>query len=113
EAEQAYRDTPDVEVLWDFGAGRTDDPADEDPLDPCDDDWCPGAPLYRSSSTFETWPPPSTEWRTYLGPGGTLLDDAPEEEDVQRYRYDGDGTTVAYADASGGDFIQPQLDFDW
>jgi predicted acyl esterase len=122
-AEQAYRDTPDVEVLWDFGAGRTEDPpdgwpfVDEDPdddVDPnCTVDFCPGAPLYRSSSTFETWPPPSTEWRRYLGPDGTLVEEPPATADVQRYRYDEDGTDIAYADASGGDFIRPQLDFDW
>jgi predicted acyl esterase len=122
-AEQAYRDTPDVEVLWDFGAGRTDNPPDgwpfedEDPddgIDPnCTLDFCPGAPLYRSSSTFESWPPPSTEWRRYLGPDGTLLAEPPADADVQRYRYDGEGDEIAYADASGGDFIKPQLDFDW
>ncbi|MDZ7734678.1 MAG: CocE/NonD family hydrolase [Acidimicrobiia bacterium] len=97
-AVQAYRDTPDVDVLWDFGAGRPD---------------YPGAPVPRSSSTFESWPPPADEWRMFLGPDGSLVDQAPAEEDVQRYAFDEEAPPVAYADESGADFIKPQIDADW
>jgi predicted acyl esterase len=97
-AEQGYRDTPDIEVMWDFGAGRVD---------------VPGAPVPRSSSTLDTWPPPHTEWRQYLGPDGMLVDEAPAHEDVERYDIDLAGTGVAYTDNSGSDFIKPQINANW
>lgn len=95
---QDYADSPDVDLLWDFGAGRED---------------VPGAPVPRGSTQFDSWPPPSTEWRQYFGPDGTLVDEPPAHEDVQRYRFDEEGTGVAYADASGSDFIKPQIDANW
>jgi predicted acyl esterase len=97
-AEQAYRDAPDVDLMWDFGAGHPT---------------VSGAPIPRGSSTFASWPPPSTEWRQYLAPGGSLTDTAPAVEDVQRYAFDADGTGVAYADGSGSDFIKPQINANW
>jgi hypothetical protein len=67
----------------------------------------------RGSSQFDSWPPPANEWRQYFGPNGTLVDQPPAVEDVQRYRFDEEGTGVAYADASGSDFIKPQINANW
>jgi uncharacterized protein len=43
----------------------------------------------RFEMDFASWPPPAAEARTYhLGPGGALLDDAPETSGFETYQFD-------------------------
>jgi predicted acyl esterase len=98
EALAAYEATPDVDLLWDFGAGM---------------EAVPGAPVARSSTTLESWPPPSEAWRWYLGPDGALSPTAPAEADVLRYDFDPDAGPIGYADESGSDFIKPHINANW
>ncbi len=67
EALAAWRAEPHVRVLFESGAGKSDDP---------------GAPQARFEHRFSQWPPEGTASRTlYFHPDGRLLDEAPSVAD--------------------------------
>lgn len=82
DALEAYRAQPRVRVLFDNGGAPG---------------LSPGVPVAGFEHTFGAYPVEGTEATTwYLGPDGTLTDDAPTADD------DGDGTIDAYvSDPSG------------
>lgn len=59
-----------------------------------------GAKEWRS---LETWPPPSTETRWHLQPGGALAQSAPPASEPDRYRYDPSDPTPSV----GGPLLGP------
>lgn len=51
----------------------------------------PGAQRQRFEMTFPSWPPPEAEARAfYLGPDGSLVDEAPSSEGTDRFQFDAD-----------------------
>jgi predicted acyl esterase len=115
----AYEAEPDVRVLFEVGAAPefVDNPPE---TGTCSDTGAgglplcnhPGAPVERWERTFESWPPSAAEAATlYLGPDGTLRDEAPGLRSIDRFAFDPDvGQTSYYL---GGDWLKPQIEADW
>lgn len=94
----AYESEPQVRVLFENGAGGD----------------TPGAPAARFETTFASWPPPDATARTwYLGPDGSLADDAPESEDADAYEYDAEAGDVTFFGPKGYELMPPIWDLDW
>ena len=71
----------------------------------------PGAPNQRWTRSFSSWPPAQAEARRwYLGPDGSLVDDAPTDTRVERYAFDPDVGPTDYT-VGGGDFGLPESDW--
>ena len=80
----AYEAEPQVRALFEVGASP-DFP--DHPL----------AHRQRFEMPFDAWPPPEAEARTFfLGPDGTLADEAPASVGVDRYAFDADILDVGY-----------------
>ncbi len=72
----AYESEPPVRVLYEVGAS------------PDFPDY-PMAQRQRFDMKFPAWPPPQAEARTFfLGPRGTLLDEAPADSGIDRFQFD-------------------------
>lgn len=88
---------PTVRVLFEVGAGSS----------------VPNAPIARFEHSFDSWPPPAAPRQWYLASDGTLRDEPPASEGVDRYRHDPEAGAVSYSDTDAYDFIYPEIDFDW
>jgi predicted acyl esterase len=95
----AYEAEPMVRVLFESGAGSD----------------VPGAPVSRFEVDFDEWPPPTEAATWYLGPDGTLTEGEPDESTggVDQYTHDPEAGAISYTDTSAGDFVFPQIEFDW
>jgi predicted acyl esterase len=98
EALAAFEAEPMVRVLFESGAGGD----------------VAGAPVSRFEIDFDEWPVPAEEATWYLGPEGTLTTDAPADEGgVDTYTHDPDAGALSYTSEEAGDFVYPEIDFDW
>ncbi|HYI62662.1 MAG TPA: CocE/NonD family hydrolase [Acidimicrobiales bacterium] len=106
----AYEAEPKVRVLFENGAGGD----------------VPGSPAARFEATFEEWPPPAvTPVTWYLGPDGTLVDEAPGQEGADTFTNDPEAGQLTFfneeaedpeegEEVEGGyDLLAPTWDFDW
>jgi uncharacterized protein len=96
----AYESEPVARVLFEVGEGHA----------------VAGAPVGRFEASFPAWPPPDAEpFVTYLGPGGVLLEQRPDEGQggTDTYRHDPESGEVTYARTSSWNFIYPQIEYDW
>ncbi|MCZ7536988.1 MAG: CocE/NonD family hydrolase [Acidimicrobiia bacterium] len=98
DALSAYEAEPQVRVLFENGAGGE----------------VPGAPQARFETTFDSWPPPDAEARTwYLGPDESLLANAPADEGADSYEHDAEAGDISFFGPRGYELMAPVWDFDW
>jgi predicted acyl esterase len=98
EALAAYESEARVRVLFEVGAGHR----------------VPGAPVRRFETSFDAWPPPGAEPRTwFLGAAGALTAEPPSGESVDRYQHDAAAGDVTYYSGSANDFLRPLINFTW
>ncbi len=98
EALAAYESEPQVRVLFENGAGGE----------------TPGAPEARFETTFDSWPPPGAEPRTwYLAPDEALLDAPPADEGAGSYVHDPESGDLTFFGPGGYELLAPVWDFDW
>jgi predicted acyl esterase len=75
-AQNAFESQPRVRILFDNGDGETGSP---------------GKPFAGFEEGYSTFPPPSTQARSwYLGPGDSLTDDAPVNDGIDSFAWDKD-----------------------
>ena len=98
EALTAYRADPAVRVLFERGNGGE----------------AAGAPVSVFETTYDTWPPSDIAERSfYLGTGGSLADEAPGEEGVDRYANDLESAAEDFFGDKGYELLAPTWDLDW
>jgi len=99
EMRAAYEAEPDVRVIFENGTYGT----------------VPGTPRGTFETTYETWPPPAAEPRTwYLGNQGTLNDTPQRKGGIDAYANDvDDGTKKFFAEPPGYQLLAPLWTFDW
>ena len=73
----------------------------------------PNAPVKRFEASFDSWPPPAQPRIWYLGAEGALTDAVPQQAGIDRYRHDAEAGSVSYSTSSAGDFLYPEIEFDW
>jgi predicted acyl esterase/5-hydroxyisourate hydrolase-like protein (transthyretin family) len=96
----AYEAEAAVRVLFEVGAS------------PEFVDTYPGAHKQRFAMTFPSWPPSDATARTlYFGPGGSLVDTAPTQSEVDRFAYEPEVLGTHYF--VSGDHLQPQVNNNW
>ena len=96
----AYEQEPPARVLFEVGASPDFLPAS------------PGAQRQRFAMTFPSWPPSDASARTfYLGPDGSLSEDAPATGGIDRFAFDPDVLGTRYF--VSGDWLKPQVVTDW
>ena len=94
----AYESEPTVRVLFESGGGGPE----------------PGAPASRFEASFDAWPPPSAEGRSfYLGADGTITDAAPSSSGIDSYLHDPDAGGSTFFGPSGYQLLVPLWDIDW
>ncbi len=94
----AYEAEAQVRVLFENGAGGE----------------TPGAPQARFETTFDSWPPPDAEARTwYLGPDESLLAESPADERADSYAHDAEAGDTTFFGPLGYELMAPVWDFDW
>ncbi|MCA9517478.1 MAG: CocE/NonD family hydrolase, partial [Myxococcales bacterium] len=96
----AYEAQKPVRVLFESGAGNGQ----------------PGAPVARFEASWDAWPPPDAEERVfYLGPDGTLTDDAPIAADggIDTYEHDADAGAVGFFGPRGYELMKRLWDIRW
>jgi hypothetical protein len=93
-----YEAEPPIRVLFDNGAGAAS----------------PGAPVAGFEASFGSWPPPNARTQAlYLGPGGTLLEQADPDGGVDRYRYDPAALAATNHPSDDDDFFDALPAYDW
>ena len=95
----AYEAEPDVRVIFENGSYG--------PI--------PGTPRGTFETTYEKWPPPAAEPRTwYLGNQGTLNDTPQRKGGIDAYANDvADGAKKFFAEPPGYQLLAPLWSFDW
>lgn len=93
-----YESEPEVRVIFESGAGHE----------------TPGAPLGTFEATFDSFPPPNANARTwFLGPEGRLADEASGNEEADQYRFDPGAGAETFFGPSGYELTPPLWDLDW
>lgn len=94
----AYEAEPDVRILFGMGVGHE----------------VVGAPSPLFEQTYETWPPTETEERVFHFAGeGTLSDEEPSGEGVDRYLNDPESGPIKFFGEEGYELMGLLWDFDW
>jgi predicted acyl esterase len=93
----SYEAEPRVRVLFDSGAGGP-----------------PGAPVPAFEASFPSWPPPSTETKTwYFEPNGQLGDSAPTSATADQYTDDPSAVPRKLASHNTGGGLYGMEQYDW
>ena len=101
EALAAYEAEPHIRILFEDGAAEGQ---------------APGAPLPRYEASFDSWPIPEAQTRTwFLGPQGTLTDQAPAEAGTTPSSYVSDpaNTNATFYEGGSGGIWAADVVYDW
>ncbi len=99
EALARYEAEPPVRVLFDNGAAVPGQP---------------GAPMHRFELSADQWPPATARaLELYLGPDGSLAEDAPTAAGQDSYRHDPDAGDKTFFGPAGYELFAPLWDLDW